>query len=74
MRTKLQVFPNWKMREFFATDVIQNVLYNDAATWTRPMSFYAQTPDKIFSLFDSVSYDKGKIVLTKNHELECQLT
>lgn len=53
------------MREFFATDVIQSVLYNDAATWTRQMSFYAQTPDTISRLFDSVAYDKGKIVLNK---------
>lgn len=60
----MQVYPDWKILDFYVLDTVQNVMTSDSLESTRPMSHYAETPATISALFDNIGYAKCKFVST----------
>lgn len=59
------LYPQWRLRDFFNTRKLQNALRSDSQLNTRPMTKQVITNGEIFSAFNYVSYDKGKIKTVK---------
>lgn len=57
------VFPEWKILDSFVYEEVQSVMVSDATPNTRPMTFYAESPNGIANLFDNVAYSKCKFFL-----------
>lgn len=48
-----------RMKELFAVEAMQYILYYDSTGDDRPMTYYVEKPSEIRRLFDSISYSKG---------------
>lgn len=57
------VYPEERYDDTFVTGIIQAVFEVDADPNIRPMTHYYENPDDIYSLFDWISYSKGKKLL-----------
>lgn len=57
----LQIYPEWKAFQIYQTNIFQKVLRVDATARSRPMSTYADNPKAVKALFDSISYEKGRL-------------
>ena len=52
------------MMEQFVTGEVQHVMTTDALETSHPISIKVHHPDEINEIFDRISYEKGKIVLS----------
>ncbi len=55
-----QVEPDFKMNDQFVIENLQYVFGIDALETSRPINIEVNTPEEISSLFDAISYEKGK--------------
>lgn len=52
--------PEWNIFNIFVVNELQSALLFDAQPTTRAMSTYAETPNQIANLFDTIAYSKCK--------------
>ena len=57
---KKKVEPDFKMNDQFVIENLQYVFGVDALETSRPINIEVNTPAEISSLFDAISYEKGK--------------
>jgi aminopeptidase N len=57
---KKKVEPDFKMNDQFVVENLQYVFGVDALETSRPINIEVNTPAEISSLFDAISYEKGK--------------
>lgn len=56
----MQVYPDWKILDYYVLHTVQNVMNSDALESTRVMSQYVDSPAAISRLFDNIAYAKCK--------------
>lgn len=56
----MQVYPDWKILDFYVLETVQNVMSSDSLESTRPMSHYVESPAAVSALFDNIAYAKCK--------------
>ncbi|PSN47527.1 hypothetical protein C0J52_02247 [Blattella germanica] len=56
----IKVQPDWRLEEQFVVDSHQNALDVDSSDSSHPITCDVYSPAQINSIFDSISYDKGK--------------
>lgn len=56
----MQVYPDWKILDFYVLHVLQNVMNLDALETTHVMSQYGDITAAIPGLGDYIAYDKCK--------------
>lgn len=52
------LFPEWRILDSFVFNFVQNVMIYDATAETRPMTYYAESPEDVTDLFDHIAYSK----------------
>lgn len=57
------VYPESELMDDFVVDIVHNALEYDSYPYTRPMTYYVESPDEIADLFDNIAYDKAGSVL-----------
>jgi hypothetical protein len=59
-------YPGERWNDLFLVDVAQRVLVSDANPAIRPMTYYAEDPQGIDNLFDSIAYSKCELNFLKS--------
>lgn len=52
-------YPELRMNDLFVVNVLHRILRADATGYTRPMTYYVESPAAIEGIFDGISYSKA---------------
>lgn len=57
----IQIYPEWRILDFYVVDTLQDVFQSDERETTRPMTHYAESAEGVLALFDNIAYAKCKL-------------
>lgn len=56
----IQIYPEWRILDFYVVNTLQDVFLSDERESTRPMTHYAESAEGVLALFDNIAYAKCK--------------
>ncbi|AYV87100.1 MAG: putative puromycin-sensitive aminopeptidase isoform X1 [Sylvanvirus sp.] len=62
-----KLFPDWQFIQTFVSDVFSSAQSLDALVNTHPVEMEVHTPAQIDSVFDTISYEKGSVIMRMLH-------